>query len=209
MSAHAFAWTIDRSIHRSAIDLIDRARVSAQTHTHTHTAYDHYYTMCQLLFISIARLFIRFVSFTHPFPVCYALISCGRNSTEVYWIFANTNGDNGFGIIKLERSQYDSEYEREWLKERERAEKSERSDKKWNEEKKPYECFVWCPHKMRQISPMEWQLMIVNTVNGIKWIIRTLSIRSHNRDLKLLKNHHYTITIALIRIGLSDWCKFM
>lgn len=66
---------------------------------------------------------------------------------------------------------------------RQSAERSESSDKNERRKKNPYECSVWCPHKMRQISPMEWQLMIVSTVNGIKWIIRTLSIRSHTHTL--------------------------
>lgn len=63
---------------------------------------------------------------------------------------------------------------------------------------------------MRQISPMEWQLMIVSigewdTVHTL--FHHTLSqIASTKKKKKIKKKqfHHYTITIALIRIGLSD-----
>lgn len=70
------------------IRTIDRARAVAliSTHTHTHLPHMIIITQCANYYLSqIARLFIRFVSFTHPFPVCYVRERV-RTLINLYWL---------------------------------------------------------------------------------------------------------------------------
>lgn len=150
---------------------------------------DRYYTMCQLytwislslsLCVYVLRLFIRLISFTHPFPVCICHV--------FDWTIRQTQPTNANKTREITGVEYNPS---SWWKAMCGLVAKARP-RLW--------CvyLIWeCPHKIICYATNIANGMVINGYAVNVW--NDMYSLDHNLEL-LSKNHHYTISIALIHV---------